>query len=201
MPVTLLTLRRRLKRHGYQPYSVTLGDGANDTVNAQVNGGGLNITVGNGNHDVVNAESGPGDSITVGNGNDVIYAGLNNTITVGTGHDSFVFEYGSGSTGTTITGFDPHKDSFTFSTQITTAVSYQDDAHGNAVITVDNAAIRSRSWASTRLSYIRTTFISQIRLRWSRSNWRSTTLTSLCRKQSHRELPGARRVLRDVHSA
>jgi hypothetical protein len=30
------------------------------------------------------------------------------------------FEYGPGSTGTTITGFDPHKDSFTFSTQITT---------------------------------------------------------------------------------
>jgi len=50
-----------------------------------------------------------------------------------------VFAYGPGSTGTTITGFDPHKDSFTFSTLITTAVSYQDDAHGNAVITVDPA--------------------------------------------------------------
>jgi Ca2+-binding RTX toxin-like protein len=93
-------------------------------VNAQLSGG-LNITLGNGNHDVVNAQNGLGDSIAVGNGNDTIYAGLNNTIAVGTGHDSFVFEYGPGSTRTTITGFDPHKDSFTFSTQITTAVSYQ----------------------------------------------------------------------------
>jgi hypothetical protein len=115
-----------------------MGDGANDTVNAQLSGG-LNITLGNGNHDVVNAQNSLGDSIAVGNGNDTIYAGLNNTIAVGTGHDSFVFEYGPGSTGTTITGFDPHKDSFTFSTQITTAVSYQDDVNGNAVITVDPA--------------------------------------------------------------
>jgi hypothetical protein len=39
----------------------------------------------------------------------------------------------------TVTGFDPNKDTFTFSNQLTTSVSYQDDAHGNAVITVDNA--------------------------------------------------------------
>jgi hypothetical protein len=39
----------------------------------------------------------------------------------------------------TVTGFDPNKDSFTFSNHLTTSVSYQDDAHGNAVITVDNA--------------------------------------------------------------
>ena len=45
-----------------------------------------------------------------------------------------------GSIGTaTVTGFEPHKDSFTFSKQLTTSVSYHDNAQGNAVITVDNA--------------------------------------------------------------
>jgi hypothetical protein len=39
----------------------------------------------------------------------------------------------------TVTGFDPHKDSFTFSNQLTTSVSYHDNAQGNAVVTVDNA--------------------------------------------------------------
>jgi hypothetical protein len=77
----------------------------------------------------------------VGNGNDTIHAGLNTTMTVGTGHDSFVFEQTTpGSIVTaTVTGFNPNKDSFTFSNQLTTSVSYQDDAHGNAVITVDSA--------------------------------------------------------------
>ena len=48
----------------------------------------------------------------MGNGNDTIYAGQNTTITVGTGHDSFVFEQTTpGLIGAaTITGFDPHKD-------------------------------------------------------------------------------------------
>ena len=39
----------------------------------------------------------------------------------------------------TVTGFEPRKDSFTFSNQLTTSVSYHDNAQGNAVITVDNA--------------------------------------------------------------
>ena len=39
----------------------------------------------------------------------------------------------------TVTGFDPAKDSFTFSNQLTTSVSYHDNAQGNAVVTVDNA--------------------------------------------------------------
>jgi hypothetical protein len=39
----------------------------------------------------------------------------------------------------TVTGFNPNKDSFTFSNQLTTSVSYHDDSHGNAVVTVDNA--------------------------------------------------------------
>jgi hypothetical protein len=77
----------------------------------------------------------------VGNGNDTIYAGQNTTMTVGTGHDSFVFEQTTpGTIGqATIIGFDPQKDVITFSSQLTTSVSYHDDAHGNAVITVDNA--------------------------------------------------------------
>jgi hypothetical protein len=40
----------------------------------------------------------------------------------------------------TVTGFDPNKDSFTFSNQLTTSVSYHDNAQGNAVVTVDNAS-------------------------------------------------------------
>ena len=38
-----------------------------------------------------------------------------------------------------VTGFDPNKDSFTFSNQLTTSVTYHDNAQGNAVVTVDNA--------------------------------------------------------------
>jgi hypothetical protein len=57
------------------------------------------------------------------------------------GQDSFVFEQTPpGSVGAvTVTGFDPNKDSFTFSNQLTTSVSYHDNAQGNAVVTVDNA--------------------------------------------------------------
>ena len=120
--------------------NITLGKGARDTVNAQFSSN-ADITLGNGARDVVNAQNSFGDSITVGHGNDTIYAGQNTTITVGTGHDSFVFEQTTpGSIGTaTVTGFEPHKDSFTFSNQLTTSVSYHDNAQGNAVITVDNA--------------------------------------------------------------
>ena len=39
----------------------------------------------------------------------------------------------------TVTGFEPNKDSFTFSTQLTTSVSYHDNAQRNAVVTVDNS--------------------------------------------------------------
>jgi hypothetical protein len=81
------------------------------------------------------------NSITVGNGNDTIYVGSNDRVTVGTGHDSFVFQQTTpGNIGAvTVTGFDPHKDSFTFSNQLTTSVSYHDNAQGNTVVTVDNA--------------------------------------------------------------
>lgn len=62
-------------------------------------------------------------------------------MSVGTGQDSFVFEQTTpGAVGAvTVTGFNPNKDSFTFSNQLTTSVNYHDDSHGNAVVTVDNA--------------------------------------------------------------
>lgn len=67
--------------------------------------------------------------------------GSNDTVSVGTGQDSFVFEQTTpGAVGAvTVTGFNPNKDSFTFSNQLTTSVNYHDDSHGNAVVTVDNA--------------------------------------------------------------
>ena len=97
------------------------------------------ITVGNGNGDVVNG--GSNDSITVGNGNDTIYVGSNDTVMVGVGEDSFIFQQTTpGSIGAvTVTGFGPNNDSFTFSNQLTTSVSYHDNAEGNAVVTVDSA--------------------------------------------------------------
>jgi hypothetical protein len=72
---------------------------------------------------------------SIGNGNDT------DTVTVCTGQDSFVFEQTTpGNIGAlTVTGFEPNKDSFTFSTQLTTSVSYHNNAQGNAVVTVDNA--------------------------------------------------------------
>ena len=121
--------------------TVTLGNGAGDTVIAQLTSADT-IKLGNGNHDVVNAQISFDDSITVGNGNDTILPGTNTTMAVGTGHDSFIFsETNFNAIGqAVITGFDPHKDSITFSNQLTTSVSYHDDAHGNAVIAVDGYA-------------------------------------------------------------
>jgi hypothetical protein len=83
-----------------------------------------------------------GDSeITVGKGNDTIYVGRNDTVTVGTGHDSFIFEQTTpGNIGAvTVNHFDPDKDIFAFSTKLTTSVSHHDNAQGNAVVTVDNS--------------------------------------------------------------
>jgi hypothetical protein len=90
---------------------------------------------------VVNDSGSNNSSITVGNGNDTIYVGNSDAIKVGTGQDSFVFQQTTpGNIGAvTVTGFNPDKDSFTFSNQLTTSVSYHDDSHGNAVVTVDNA--------------------------------------------------------------
>jgi hypothetical protein len=125
--------------------TIAVGDGNNDTVNINdmrsLNGTNDKVTLGNGNNDTVNATNTFNAIITVGNGNDTIYGGHDNTVTVGTGRDSFIFEQTTpGNIGAaTITGFDPNKDSFTFSSQLTTSVSYHDNAQGNAVVTVDNA--------------------------------------------------------------
>jgi Ca2+-binding RTX toxin-like protein len=89
----------------------------------------------------VNDSAGSNNTITVGKGNDTIYVGQGDTIKVGTGQDSFVFQQTTPGSinAVTVTGFDPSKDSFIFSNQLTTSVSYHDDSHGNAVVTVDNA--------------------------------------------------------------
>jgi Ca2+-binding RTX toxin-like protein len=120
--------------------TITLGDGDNDTM---VNlGGGTNnsITLGDGNGNVVNDSKGSHNTIKVGNGNDTIYVGSNDTVKVGTGQDSFVFAQTTpGNIGAvTLIGFDPSKDSFTFSNQLATFLSIHDDDQGNAVISVDN---------------------------------------------------------------
>jgi hypothetical protein len=54
-------------------------------------------------------------------------------MTVGVGHDNFVFATGPVTVGqATISGFDPHKDVITFS--YPTSFNYHDDANGNALI-------------------------------------------------------------------
>jgi hypothetical protein len=89
----------------------------------------------------VNDSTGQDNVITVGKGNDTIYVGLRDTVTVGTGHDSFVFQQTApGNIGAvTINHFDPSKDVVVLSSQFATSVSVQDNSQGNAVITVDNA--------------------------------------------------------------
>ena len=100
---------------------ITLGNGAGDVVDVSTNFGSTTITVGDGNNDTVNATFAPGATITVGNGNDTISVGRDNTVTVGTGQDSLIFQqttpyYPVNIGAATITGFDPNKDSITFST-------------------------------------------------------------------------------------
>jgi hypothetical protein len=114
--------------------TITLGGGT-DTVIAGPNS---TITLGKGPDTVT---SGGNSTITVGNGNDTINVGYNDTVTVGKGQDSFVFaQTAAGSIGAvTINHFDTSKDLITLPTQLATAFSYQDNAQGNAVITVDNA--------------------------------------------------------------
>ena len=63
------------------------------------------------------------------------------TVTVGTGHDSFVFaQTTAGNIGSvTINHFDPGKDVIQIQSALATSVTPVDDIHGNTVITVDNA--------------------------------------------------------------
>ena len=96
-----------MKQGGRRP-KYTLGDGAGDVVNANIQiGGGDIITLGNGNHDTVIMHRGGGGSsgnntITLGNGNgDVVndyytgqFSAANNTITVGNGNDTIHVGFG-----------------------------------------------------------------------------------------------------------
>ena len=76
------------------------------------------------------------------NGNDnVIYVGSGDTVTVGTGQDSLIFEQTApGSIGAvTINHFNPSKDVIQIQSALATSVTPVDDSHGNAVITVDTS--------------------------------------------------------------
>jgi Ca2+-binding RTX toxin-like protein len=120
--------------------TIKLRNGDGDTVNT--NGLRSTIILGNGDGDVVNDGNGGGsNTITVGNGNDTIYVGDGDTVTVGTGHDSFVFQRAlPGSIGAvSINHFDPSKDVIQINSALATSVTPVDDGHGNTVITVDNA--------------------------------------------------------------
>jgi probable HAF family extracellular repeat protein len=75
------------------------------------------------------------------NGNDnVIYVGSGDTVTVGTGQDSLIFEQTApGSIGAvTINHFNPSKDVIQIQSALATSVTPVDDSQGNAVITVDS---------------------------------------------------------------
>jgi hypothetical protein len=87
--------------------TVKVGNGNGDTVVDNL-GSNNTITVGNGKGDVVNDSSGHNNAITVGNGSDNILVGNTDTIRVGIGHDSFVFQQTTPGTigAVTVTGFD-----------------------------------------------------------------------------------------------
>ena len=127
--------------------TISVGNGNADVV-TNSEGDNNRITLGNGNGDVVNDfttnqsfPSNHNNTIMVGKGNDTIYVGSSDTITVGTGHDRFIFEQTApGSIGAvTVNHFNPSQDVFTFLSLLTTSVSYHDNAQDNAVVTVDKA--------------------------------------------------------------
>src|SRR5262249_18319913 len=66
--------------------TITLGNGDGDVVNIGTTFASFTsnstVSLGNGNNDTVNATFAPAATITVGNGNDAIYVGRDNTITV-----------------------------------------------------------------------------------------------------------------------
>jgi probable HAF family extracellular repeat protein len=86
----------------------------------------------------------PGGYIfTPSNGNNTILVGTNESVTVGTGRDTFIFDQTTAGTigAVTITGFDPSKDVIQFQTALvpTQNVLPAHDVNGNAVIAVDNS--------------------------------------------------------------
>ncbi len=125
---------------GSQGDSIVVGDGP---VQLADHGHNNTITLGNGPHTVVGGAS---DNITIGNGqatvtggnNDTIILGaglhsidaLNDTITVGAGKDTFVFDRGTGSRHatnfSTINGFDPTHDTIDISKSVFGVSSFTD---------------------------------------------------------------------------
>jgi hypothetical protein len=91
---------------------------------------------------------GANTSVLVGASNDPVYGndtfyftGANATARAADGYEKFVFEQTTpGNIGNTvIVGFDPQKDHLTFSTSLTTAVSYHIDGFNNTIVNVDQA--------------------------------------------------------------
>ena len=152
--------------------TITAGNG-NDTVNA---GGAIKITLGNGSDTVTVGvgEHGEGrqwqrhdhcwgnSTITVGNGSDTIHVGMGDIVTVGKGHDTFVFDQTTAGLigAVTINHFDPAKDVITVFKSVTTSVIYKDNAQGNAVITVDGSGTQITLIGVHCLPYTRATFSS-----------------------------------------
>jgi hypothetical protein len=83
-------------------------------------------------------------TITVGNGNDTIHVGKSDSVTVGTGQDSFVFDASSqnaqfGIGFVTINGFNPSKDVIKLQSFFYTSYQVSDDGQGNAKISFSSA--------------------------------------------------------------
>ena len=72
-----------------------------------------------------------------------MHVGFGDTVTVGKGHDTFVFDQTApGSIGAvTINHFDAAHDVIQFQSALAAAVTPHDDAHGNAVIDVGGGTI------------------------------------------------------------
>jgi hypothetical protein len=92
---------------------------------------------------VVNDSFGSFNTITFDNGNNTVHVGLGDTVTVGKGRDTFVFDQTTpGSIGdVTINHFDPKHDVIQFQSALAAAVTPVDDSHGNAVIAVGGGTI------------------------------------------------------------
>jgi hypothetical protein len=123
--------------------NVTMGNGDGDVVNTQGSSHNI-VTFGNGAGDVFNDSFGSFNTVTFGNGNgNTVHVGFGDTVTVGKGHDTFVFDQTApGSIGSvTINHFDPNHDAIQFRSALAAAVAPVDDSHGNAVIAVGGGTI------------------------------------------------------------
>ena len=89
--------------------TIILGNGDSDRFDAQ--GSHDSITLGNGNGDVVYDQYGSFNTIKLGSGDDTVHVGFSDTITVGKGADTFIFDQTTpGSIGNVTINFDPAHD-------------------------------------------------------------------------------------------